>query len=90
MAVLGEKPMAIDSPHQVILRHPLQRRRWQHERLLAIAHDEVLRHARKSSIQTRPDGTFPDNHDDEERPRDRAVSIRSRSADRVRPPGRHC
>ena len=32
-------------PHKVIRRHPIQQRRRQQQRLLAVARDEVLRHA---------------------------------------------
>ncbi|HKR99128.1 MAG TPA: hypothetical protein VJU79_06395, partial [Candidatus Dormibacteraeota bacterium] len=50
-----------DRPHQVILGHPIQKRRRHQIRLIAIASDEVLGHPRIEL--TTPDGTpFPDSH----------------------------
>ena len=47
-------------PHQVILRHPIQQRRRHQQRLLAVARDEVLRHAANSIKRLGRD--FPDTH----------------------------
>jgi hypothetical protein len=81
---------AQDAPHEVILRDPIQQRRRQQRRLLAVARDEVLRHPGIQLID--PDETaFPDSHTQFREPvrrrRGRLRVVRGGSEPRIeRPP----